>query len=241
MNILLCIFTVVVFPRVDGSELIAETSLNPFTFTPRWSIEPYPGYQVFLANSVRFAHAIHIGSDLSMGAEVGVANRFHFTYFRSYGAWGIDDTKAWLMLNPFRDVTLLLRAGMPTGRYDSGIGMGAYSIEVFLKRAEMLGNYSAHIGYEWVGTNPDQVNYGDKIHLGLEFLGWLQVHCIYAFADRGAYFALYDSPSFAIEISGVKNFRVLRSYNLAVVINQTILGKDIPVTTSVSLRLSAVE
>jgi len=238
MNILLCIFTVVVFPRADGSELIAETSLNPFTFTPRWSIEPYPGYQVFLANRVRFAHAFPIGSDFSMGAEAGVASRFHLTYFKSYGVWGVDDTRAWLMLNSFGSVSLLVRAGLPTGRYDSGIGTGAYSLEIYTKKADIMRFSSACIGYEWVGTNPDQVNYGDKIHFGLELLSWLRIHCHYAFADQGAYFSLYDSPSFGIEISVSKNFRVLQFYNLAAVFSQTILGKDNPVTTGISLRMS---
>lgn len=239
MNILFCILAIVIFPRFHGSELIAETSLNSFTFTPRWSIEPYPGYQVFLANRLRLAHAFPIGGDLSMGVEVGVANRFHFTYFNSYGAWGIDDAKAWLMLNPSPKVNLLVRACLPTGAYNSGIGMGAYSLEIYAKKAEIALISSACVGYEWVGTNPDQVNYGDKIHLGFELSSWLRVHCHYAFADQCGYFSLYDSPSFAIEISALKNFRVLRSYNLTVVFNQTTLGKDSPVITSVSLRISS--
>ena len=238
MNILFCIFTIVIFPRVDGSELIAATSLNPLTFTPRWSIEPYPGYQVFIANRLRLAHAFPVGGDLSMGVEVGVANRFHFTYFKSYTAWGIDDTKAWLTMSSLDNVNLLARVGLPTGRYSSGIGIGAYSFEIFLKRIDILGSNSVYLGYEWVGTNPDQVDYGDKIHLGLELFSWLDIHSNYAFADQGAYISLYDSPSFGIEISVLKKLTVLKTYSLTLVFNQTLLGKDIPVTTDISLRIS---
>ncbi len=241
MSVLFCIFTFVVFPRVEGPELIVETSLNPLTFTPRWSIEPYPGYQVFLSNRLRLSHAFLYGGDLSVGVEAGVVNRFHFTYYKSYAAWGIDDTKVWLMLNPFGNVNFLARIGLPSGRYSSGIGIGAYSFEIFLKRVEIVGSSSAYIGYEWVGANPDEVDYGDNIHFGVELLSWFRIRCLYAFADQGAYFSLYDSPSFGIEISVSKNFTVLKFYNLALVLNQTVFGKDIPVKTGISLRISSLE
>jgi hypothetical protein len=241
VSVLLCIISLVVFPKTEDSELIIETSLNALTFTPRWSLEPYPGYQGFLTNKLRLSHAFLYGSDLSVGVEIGVANRFHFTYFESYAAWGVDDTKAWLMLNPFDKINFLARVGLPSGRYSSGIGIGAYSFEIFLKTVEIVGGSSAYIGYEWVGANPDEVDYGDNIHFGLELLSWFRIRCLYAFADQSAYFSLYDSPSFGIEISVSKNFTVLKFYNLALVLNQTVFGKDIPVKTGISLRISLLE
>lgn len=238
MSVLLCIVTLVIFPKTEGSELIVETSLNALTFTPRWSIEPYPGYQVFLANKLKLSHALLSGSDLSMGVEIGAVNRFHFTYFESYAAWGLDDTKAWLMLNAGSTVNFLTRLGLPTGHYDEGIGKGAYSFEIYAKKADILRKGSVYIGYEWIGTNPDEVNYGDKIHLGFELGSWFGINSYYAFADRGGYYSLHDSPSFAMEISVSKNLKFLKVYNLTLVFEQTVLGKDIPLSTGISLRMS---
>jgi len=238
VNVLLCIVALVVFPRTDGSELSVEASLNALTFTPRWSIEPYPGYQVFLVSKLRLSHVFFSNSGISVGTEIGVANRCHLTYFESYAAWGVDDSKAWLMLNTGSTASFLARLGLPTGHYDEGIGRGAYWIEIYSKKARILGNGSVYVGYEWIGTNPDEVNYGDKIHLGLEVCNWLRIHSHYAFADQGAYYSLHDSPSFAIEMSVIKDFEFMKVYNVALVINQTILGRDIPLSTGISLRIS---
>ncbi|UCF70948.1 MAG: hypothetical protein JSW49_01345, partial [candidate division WOR-3 bacterium] len=133
MSVFYCVVTLLVFPQAAGSELIVETSLNALTFTPRWSIEPYPGYQGFLANKLNVSHAMLSGRNLSLGVEIGVANRFHFTYFESYAAWGLDDAKVWLMGHFFGTVSLLARTGLPTGLYDAGIGRGAYWFEIYAK------------------------------------------------------------------------------------------------------------
>ncbi len=238
MSVFCCIVTLLVFPQAAGSELIVETSLNALTFTPRWSIEPYPGYQGFLANKLKLSHAVLCSRNLSLGVEIGVANRFHFTYFESYAAWGLDDTKVWLMGPSFGKISLLARMGLPTGLYDAGIGQGAYWFEIYAKKARIICNSSVCIGYEWIGANPDKVNYGDRIHLGLEIFSWFGIRFQYAFPDHGTYYSLNDSPSFAAEISLSRNFNLSRVYNLALAFNQTVLGKDIPVSTSVSLKIS---
>lgn len=238
MNILLCFLAIVFFPRNNGSELVIETSLNVMTFTPRWSIEPYPGYQAFLANELRLSQVLFRGGNLSLGVEAGVANRFHFTYFDSYATWGVGDTKAWLMLSPFCGAGLLVRLGLPTGQYNTGIGTGAYSFEIYAKKTEILRSGSIYLGYEWVSINPDEIDCGDKIHLGVDLLSWFSIHCHYAFADQGAYFPLYDSPSLAIEISVSKNVGVLKCYNFAVVFNQTVFGKDVPIKSGIMLKIS---
>lgn len=238
MNVLFCLVTLAFFPKTDGSELIMETSLNALTFTPRWTLETYPGYQVFLGGGLRFSHAFLFGDEISIGADIGVANRFHITYFQSYTVWGIDDSNVWLMWDYGGDVNFLARVGLPTGRYADGIGRGAYSFEIYTKKADILRRSSICLGYEWIGTNPDKVNYGDKIHLGFEVCSWVGINSYYAFADKGSYFSLHDSPSFAVEISLGRNLTFTKVYNIVLVFEQTILGKDIPLSTGISLRMS---
>ena len=238
MNILLCIFAFIVFPKTNALEIIAETSVNAWTFTPRYGIEPFPGYQVFLVNRLRCSYPLFSDNRISLGVEAGFANRFHFTYFYYYASWGSDDSDVWLVLTSSRTVDFLARFGLPTGQYDKGLGRGTYRIELYIKKTRILKNSSAYFGYEWIGTNPDQVNYGDKIHLGVEINNWLRISSYYAFADGGTYYSLHDSPSFALETSFFKDFRLMKAYNMEVLLSQTLLGRDTPIKTSISMRIS---
>ncbi|KPK62646.1 hypothetical protein AMJ83_10280 [candidate division WOR_3 bacterium SM23_42] len=238
MSILLCISTLTIFPKTNTLEIITETSLNAWTFTPRYSIEPFPGDQVFLANRLRCSYSFFSNDRISLGVEAGFANRFHFTYFYSYTVWGLDDSDVWFVLNSGRNTSLLARFRLPTGLYNEGLGIGAYCMELYIRKTNIWRNSSAYFGYEWIGANSDKVNYGDKIRLGVEINNWLRVSSYYAFADQGTYYSLYDSPSFALETSLFKNFRLMKGYTTQVIFSQTLLGRDIPISTSISLRIS---
>lgn len=239
MSIFLCIATLVVFPAETNTlEIITETSLNAWTTTPRWSIEPFPGNQVFLVNRLRCSYPFFSSSQISLGVDAGFANRFHFTHFYSYASWGLDDSDVWLMLNTTATIDFLARFAIPTGSYSDGLGKGGYRIELYLKKAQIMRKSKVYFGYEWIGTNPDEVNYGDKIHFGLEIYNWLGITSYYAFSDQGTYYSLYDSPSFALEISISKDFLFMKACSMTLIFKQTLLGKDTPISTSISLRIS---
>ena len=239
MNILLFIAALTVFPQeLKALEIVTETSLNIWTWTPRWSIEPYPAYQALLANNLGCSWPFFSTNHVSLGVEAGVANRFHFTYFYSYTSWGLDDSNIWLMLSPNATMDLLTKIAVPTGSYSDGLGTGAYRMGVYLRKSQIVPKTKVYLGYEWIGTNPDKVNYGDKIHLGLKAYDWLEISSYYSFADKGTYYPLYDSPSFALEISICREFQLMKAYRMALLLKQTLLGKDIPLSTSVSFRIS---
>jgi hypothetical protein len=239
MNILLFITALTVFPQeAKAIEIVAETSMNVWKWTPRWSIEPNPAYQVFLVNSLGLSCPFFSTNHISLGVEAGFANRFHFTYFYSYGSWGLDDSDMWLMLKATETTDFLARFALPTGSYSDGLGIGTYRIELYLRKAQIIRSGNVYLGYEWIGTNPDNVNYGDKIHLGLEVHDWLDISSFYSFADKGTYYSLHDSPSFALEITIRKNFQFMEAFNMMLLLKQTLLGKDTPISTSISLRIS---
>ena len=237
MNILFCIFAFVIFPKTNAFTVITETSLNAWTFTPRYSIEPYPGYQVFLINGLRCSCPLLSNNRISLGFEAGFVNRFHFTHFYSYASWGLGECHLWLSVNGPRSVSLLARLNLPTGPFNEGLGTGAYHLELYARKANILRNSSAYIGYEWRGSNPDRVDYGDRIHLGVEITTWLRIASNYAFADQGTYYPLDDSPSFIFEIALFKDFRLMKAYTLQAIFSQTVLGRDMPISTSFSLRI----
>jgi hypothetical protein len=241
MNILFCIFTCVVFPQTGTIEIITQTSLNAWTFTPRYSIEPYPGYQVFLVTRLCCSYPFLSDNRISLGVDAGFANRFDFTYFYSYSAWGINDATLWLMFNKNKPVNLLARVKIPTASYNKGLGTGAYHIELYARRVNIMRNCCYYIGYEWIGANSDKINYGDKFHFGLEINDWLRIGANYAFSDKSTYYELHDSPSLTLETCFSKDFRVLKVYRLRVVLSQTIMGRDIPISTSILLRISKQE
>ena len=239
MNIFLFIAALTVFPpETNALEIVTETSLNAWTWTPRWSIEPYPANQVFLVNSLRCSWPFFSTKQISLGVEAGFANRFHFTHFYSYASWGLDDSDVWLMLKAAGTTDFLARFALPTGAYSAGLGTGAYRIELYLRKAQIMRRGKVYLGYEWIGTNPDKVNYGDKIRLGLEIHNWLEISSFYAFADESTYYSLHDSPSFALEILVCKNFQFMKACSTALLFKQTLLGKDTPISTSISLRIS---
>ena len=238
MSIFFCIFTLIIYPETSALEIITETSLTVWKFTPRYSIEPFPGYQVFLVNGLRCSYPVFSNNGISLGVEAGVASKFHLTYFHSYASWGLDDIDLWLMLDNSEAVNFLARIGLPTGSYEEGLGIGAYRMGLYARKANIVRNRSAYFGYEWTSTNPDKINYGDKIHLGLEICNWLCTTACYAFPDHGEYYSLYDSPSFAVEISIIKNFLLMGAYNMKLTFNQTLFGKDIPISSCISFRVS---
>ena len=239
MNIFLFIAALTVFPsETNRLEIVTETSLNVWTWTPRCSIEPYPGNQVFLVNSLGCSWPFFSNGQISLGVDVGFANRLHFTYYYSYTSWGLDDSNIWLMFHTTATIDILTKIAVPTGPYSAGLSKGAYGIEIYLRKSQIRRKNKVYLGYEWIGTNPDRVNYGDKILLGLEIYDWLEISSFYAFVDEGTHYSLYDSPSFALEISICKNFQFMKAYNMALLFKQTILGKDTPLSTSISLRIS---
>jgi hypothetical protein len=142
------------------------------------------------------------------------------------------------VLNTTATIDVLARFALPTGSYSVGLGKGAYRTELYMRKAQIMRRSKVYLGYEWIGSNPDKVNYGDKIHLGLEICSWLQISSYYAFADKSTYYSLHDSPSFALEISMSKDFLFMKSCSMTLIFKQTILGKDTPISTSISLGVS---
>ncbi len=239
MNIFLFIVGLIVFPpETNAPEIVTETSVNVWTWTPRWSIEPYPAYQVFLVNSLGCSWPFFSTSQISLGVDAGFANRLHFTYFYSYTSWGLNDSDIWLISHATATIDVLAKIVVPTGSYSAGLSKGAYGIEIYLRKSQIMRKNKVYLGYEWIGTNPDKVNYGDRIRIGLEIYNWLEISSFYAFADEGTNYSLHDSPSFALEILVRKNFHLTKTCNMALLFKQTLLGKDTPMFTSISLRIS---
>ena len=239
MNIILFIASFAVFPsETNALEIVAETSLSAWVWTPRWSIEPYPTHQVFLVNSIGCSWPFFSTNHVSLGVDARFTNRLHFTYFYSYGAWGLNDSDIWLLLKAAGTTDFLVKFALPTGSYGDGSGTGAYGIELCLRKTRIMRMGKVYLGYEWIGTNPDKVNYGDKIHLGLEIHNWIELSSFYAFVDEDTYYSLHDSPSFALEISVHKNLQFMKTCRMVLLFKQTLLGKDTPVSTSVSFRIS---
>jgi hypothetical protein len=239
MNIFLFTAALAVFPsETNALEIVTETSVKVWTWTPRWTIEPYPAYQVFLVNSLGCSWPFFSTSQISLGVDAGFANRSHFTNFYSYASWGLDDSDIWLMLHTTATLDVLVKIAVPTGSYCVGLSKGAYGIEIYLRKAQIMRKSKVYLGYEWIGINPDKVNYGDKIRLGLEIYNWLEISSYYAFADEGTYYSLHDSPSFALEVSICRNFQFMKACSMDLLFKQTLLGKDTPISTSISLRIS---
>ena len=239
MNMFLFITALAVFPsETNALEIVMETSVKVWTWTPRWSIEPYPGYQVFLVNSLGCSWPFFSTNQISLGVDAGFVNRLHFTYYYSYTSGGLDDSNIWLMFHTTATIDVLAKIAVPTGPYSAGLSKGAYGIEIYLRKSQIMRKNKVYLGYEWIGTNPDKVNYGDRIRIGLEIYDWLEISSFYAFADEGMYYSLHDSPSFALEILACKNFQFMKACSMALLFKQTLLGKDTPISTSISLRIS---
>ena len=239
MSFFLFVFSLTVFPsETNRVEIISETSLNAWKWTPRWSVEPYPADQVFLFNKLRCACPFLSYKNIYLGMEVGFANRFHFTYFNTYASWGLDDSELWFLLRTTVTIDILTRIALPTGSYRDGLSNGTYGIELYLRKDQLIPRSRVYVGYEWIGTNPDMMNCGDKLHLELEIHDWLEISSYYAFPDKGTYFLLHDSPSLALEISIFRNLRLMKTCSMALLLKQTLFGKDIPISTSISLIIS---
>ncbi len=239
MIILLCIIALHTFEQdINTFEVCLETSSNVLKFTPRWTLESYPGNHIILFNRLTCSYSPFCVRGVYIGAEFGFVNRFHSTYFYSYNSYGVDDTHIWLQTETIGTIAFLGKFGLPTGNYIEGLGNGAYWIELYLKRKEFLGKGNVYLGYEWIGKNPDNVDYGDKIHFALDMNRWLRISSYYALADRGEDFPLYDSPSFSLGVTISKDFVLSKTYNLKLAFNQNLLGKDIDVVSSFFLTIA---
>ncbi len=219
-------------------EVSMETSLNVWKFTPRWNIESYPGNQAFLFNRFRCSCPIFSMGWVSTGVASGLANRHHFTYYYSYNSYGVGDSDIWLLTEAIGTIAFLGKLGLPTGNYEQRLGIGAYRIETYMNKKRFLRNSNVYLGYEWIGKNPDKVDYGDKIHLALDVNRWLRISSYYAFADKGEKFPLFDSPSFSLGVTISKDFALSRAYNMKLAFNQTLLGKDIDVVSGFFLSIT---
>jgi len=106
--------------------------------------------------------------------------------------------------------------------------------QIFLTKERFLKTYCVSFGYESRGLNSEAINLGDCLTLLIGTKN-LSISMDFELTDQSRLFNLYDSPSFSLAISGTKSFNLSKDNQFKIILNQTFLGRDTDLETSLSL------
>ncbi|MCX7786017.1 MAG: hypothetical protein N2201_07365 [candidate division WOR-3 bacterium] len=223
------------FEKDNQYGFLLNSSIEVLKFTPRWTIEPFPGRQIFQKSGIVFFCQICPVKKIAIAVQSGFGTYLHYSPFYSYFNYGMLDLDIKTSINFTEYIAGFLTARIPTGNYSKFLGEGTYAIKVGIQKRNCYKNIDLSFGGIWQGENPDKVDCGDKLFCQLKTKNNV-LSLNYNFPDKGGLFDLYDSPSFSLDISvDVKSFKPWHGYKPKLILNQTILGRDTAMITRLSL------
>jgi hypothetical protein len=212
-----------------GIDLI--TSFEALKLTPRYTLEPFAGKQIFARIEASCFYQIQLFKKVDIGAKSGFASFFHFTNFYKYYNLGLSDSYLWMSCNPYRNIAGFCIITIPTGNYVKSLGQGIFEVKAGLQKQKIYHDNNLSVGFKWKTTNPDRVKQGDGIfaEFGNENLA---LAFDFNFPDKSSLFDLHDSKSFSINLQvALKTFRQLYTMVPKLFFGQTIYGRDTEMKT----------